>query len=409
MASYTTMNNGHCRVLIRRKSLGTQCRTFPNEEAARAWAEGEEAQMMTKVLAAPAARASGITLREAWENYAESEKFDEKAKSTQRRERQAIVPVLAMMGGLAIGAIDRVRMQFYFDKRGKVRNPKRKIKGGHPAGEKLSGDTLHREKEVISAVFRWALHRGYAHTNPTKHDLEMRECKIREARISVEQEDALYDAAWEYIEPGRRGNYPNPNLFPWFLFVMSTGTRPGEAAKIELEWVHVLNREIHIPRASHKTKRPRVILLTAKVAEIVRLQTEYAKKQGSGYLFFSRGAPGGKTKVACEFTPYAYSKPWRNICKRAGVPNDVVPHSGRREFISRMMERTGLSDSQIAVLVGDVHPLSLKPYTHLRVNLLRPQLDDFESVMSVIRTKHIQQTRAENDAAKLLKKLAAAK
>jgi hypothetical protein len=74
-----------------------------------------------------------------------------------------------------------------------------------------------------------------------------------------------------------------------------------------------------------------------------------------------------------------------------------------------MFERTKLSDSQIAMLVGDVHPLSLRPYTHLRANILRPQLDEYESVMRSLKKEHYQQELAEEEAKELLKKLAKAK
>lgn len=388
MASYLTFENGRCRALIRRKSIGNLCKTFETEEEARAWAEGEEARLLRSVLAAPATTSGGITLREAWVGYQDSPAFRKKADSTRRRETQAAVPVLKSIGGFSLGSVDRIRLQHYFDRRSKEKSAR---------GARLSGATLHREKEFLSAVFKWAMRRGYATTNPAKTELELPELTIREARITIEQEAKMYDEAWSYIEFKGKGHPPNPNIFSWFQFVMSTGTRPGEAAKIELDWVHVENREIHIPRAGHKTRRPRIILLTPDVASMVELQVAYAREQGSKYLFFSKS--GG------EFTPYSYAKPWRTICRRAGVPDSVVPHSSRHEFISRLFEKTDLSDSQVATLVGDVHPLSLKPYTHLRANTLRPKFAEFEQAMGAVKVAHYRKERIDAQVKELIEKV----
>ncbi len=399
LASYKEFKNGHCRVLIRRKAVGTICKTFDSRDEAQAWAEAEEAQLMQRVFKAATAPAGGITLREAWQGYLDSVNFEKKAASTRRREKQAAVALLRHMGGLSLAAIDRVRAQHFIDKR-------RKEKNIH--GERLAGDTIHRERELLSAIFKWAIRRGYATINPARFDLDMPTCGIREARITVEQEAALYDAAWEFIDYKGRGHPPNPCLFPWFQFVFGTGTRPGEAAKIELDWVHLKEHEVHIPRAGHKTRRPRIILLAPAIAKMVELQYGYAEKEGSKYLFFSRGKK--------SFKPYSYAKPWKAICKRAGIPPAVVAHSMRHEFISRMFERTEMSDSQVAMLVGDVHPLSLRPYTHLRANILRPKLAEFEKAISSVKGAYYEQKNAkekqhaaEKEAAALLRKLASSK
>lgn len=388
MASYKTFDNGRCRALIRRKSIGNLCRTFASEDEARTWAEGEEARLLRHVLEAPATQAGGITLREAWTGYQDSPAYRKKAPSTQRREGQAAIPVLKSIGGYSLGSVDRIRLQHYFDRRSKEKSAR---------GVRLSGATLHREKEFLSAIFKWAIRRGYATANPAKTELELPELNVREARISIEQEAKMYDEAWNYIEFKGKGHPPNVCLFPWFQFIMGTGTRPGEAAKIELDWVNIAGCEIHIPRAGHKTRRPRIILLTPDMAKMLALQVGYAKEQGSKYLFFS--------KRDGKFKPYSYAKPWRAICRRAGVPDSVVAHSGRHELISRLFERTELSDSQVAILVGDVHPLSLKPYTHLRANTLRPKFAEFEAAMSAVKGAHYRNERADVETKELLDKL----
>ena len=392
MASYTAMPNGSCRVLIRRKALGKLCKTFKTESEAREWAEAEEADMLVRVLNRPATanKPKGLTLAEAFDDYQDGPGFKRKAESSKKREKQAAKAVLRHLGSLTLAAIDRIRVQRFIDKRCKEKNR---------SGEALAGDTIYKEKELLSAVFRWAIPRGYATENPAKTGIEMPACKVREGRITVEQESALYDAAWEYIVPKGKGHPPNPNLFMWFQFVMITGTRPGEAAKIELAWVNLAGREIAIPRNSHKNRKPRIILLTDIGFNTVRDQLDYATEQGSKYLFFS--------KSNGVYKPYAYAKPFKAICKRAGLPDDTVAHLMRHELVSRIFERTTLSDSQVASLVGDVHPLSLRPYTHLRANALRPKLAEFEEALNAVKSDLYGREKAAADTKELLDKMRA--
>lgn len=399
MASFTTMASGRCRVLIRRKALGTICKSFATEDLARSWAEAEEARLLRTVLEKPATAAGSITLREAWEGYEKSIAFRKtKAASTQRRERQAASVVLRHMGGLSLNAVDRPRIQHFIDKRSTEKHARGKDRKGRTIYVETSGDTVHREKEVLSAIFRWAMVRNYVNGNPTKGGLEMPACNVREARITPEQENALENAAWDYCTPKGKGRPANPNIIPWLGFTFATGTRPGEAAKIELSWVNLPAREIRIPRLGHKTRNPRIILLTDEVARLVQYQIDYATQKGSKYLFFSMGRKGG-------FKPYQYSKPWAAICERAGVPSDVTPHAMRREFISRLMEHTRLSDTQVAMLVGDVHPLSLRPYAHLRANVLRPDLADFEQTMLGVKREVWGNERAAGEVSELIERL----
>ena len=57
----------------------------------------------------------------------------------------------------------------------------------------------------------------------------------------------------------------------------------------------------------------------------------------------------------------------------------------RREYIARLFEQTTLNDGQISLLVGDVNPLSLEPYRHLRAEALRRHFEAFETAQTKAR------------------------
>ena len=355
MATINQLPSGRWRAQIRRKALGRHEELFDTEEEARAWANETEARLMSKAVLEPLS-AQSITFLAASQLYQKSPVYLNKAPGTRKRETFSASYCESYFGSESLASITRHRVQTFIDKR-----TTQKTK----AGKSVSGDTIRLEKAYLSAVFRFAIKRGLAEYNPANAELDLPRCHIREIRITPEQEAALLTEAVRY---GLGHHLANPNLITWAQFVFYTGTRPGEAAKIELSWLRLDQSEIHIPRMSHKTRRPRVILLTPRITEILKFQLNKALEAGSKYLFWSESKKG--------ISPYNYHQPWRKICRRVGLPDTVVPHGVRHEFISRLFEHTNLSDTQVAAIVGDVHVLSLEPYKHLRTNKLRGQLEN---------------------------------
>ena len=378
MASPTQRPDGRWRVQIRRKALGRHEATFDTREEADAWGRETEARLLSRALLEPAP-GSGVLFETVANQYLKSRTYLEKSDSSRRRELQCSAHVLAYFKSKAIASISRHSLQEYLDKRATDRKPD---------GNLYSGDTIRLERAFISSVFRFALRRNLVSENPANTELELPSCHAREGRITPEQEMQLYDTAVEYVINHHRSN---GNLVPWLDFVFSTGVRPGEAAKIELTWVKFEKLEIHIPRRGNKNRNARVILLADTLARALQVQHEAAKKAGAPYLFWSHTKKKG-------FTAYAYNQPWRKICRTAGVPDDVVPHLIRHEFISRLFETTSLSDTQVATLAGDVHVLSLEPYKHLRTNRLRPSYEEHRRAIIAMQEAAVENRIApEND------------
>ncbi len=369
MATITKLPSERWRVQIRRSGHGRLDRVFDTKEAAEEWAANQESRLLehrAKVVAEGGGK--GPTFEELWEGYQRSPRWRDKAEGTQRREKTAAKAVLRRLGALAAENITDDVVQRYVDDR---------CTDSSKHADQVSGDTVRLERALISAVFKFARRRGLVRHNPARGDIEMPSTKRREIRISLEEEMRLYEAASAYTLKRRA----NATLEPWLWFVFGTGMRPGEAAKIRLAWVSMEQREIHVPRQGQKNRRPRIVLINDTVHDIVKRQIQLATERRSPYLFWS-WSPKYK-----KFVPYRYAKPWRAICRNANLPESVVPHGVRHEFISRLVERSSMSDSQIAALVGDVHPLSLEPYKHLRAGILRPQLDEVSKVIEELRDK----------------------
>lgn len=384
MATIHELPSGSFRVQIRRKGVAAVGKTFKTRAEAEDWARDQENGLMGKHhQAAARVAADGLTFAELVQRYFDSPVFSGKAESTQSRERGTAKRLLEQFGSYGIGVIDSGVVQDYLDVRAKER---KRLASGRVLKVSVSADTVRLEKALLSQLFKFAKRRKLVAQNIMLDSFDLPTCKPREGRITLQQQMRMFDAAQELLADPKA----NRSLLPWLFFVFETGTRPGEAAKAELEWFNLEARKVNIPRRGQKKRNPRVVLLSDELVEVLTEQAALAKEAGSAYMFFSRvkearerdkrGQPVRRRRTAEETAarapkPYAYHSSWGRLCARAGVPKGVNPHIVRHEFISRLFENTDLNDGQIAALVGDVNVLSLEPYKHLRVERLRTKQD----------------------------------
>jgi len=379
------ITSGRWRVQIRRKGSPKEQRIFDDQAAAERWERTRLAQLLTSKTTS----ATGPTLENIVRRYLDSHRFRQKSPGTQSRERCCSKAVLYMsrtslpnpntavkdLGPTTprswnvspVDSLDGRDIQDYIDARGAEL-------AWQPPHRAISPDCIRLEVRFLSAVFKFAVQNRLRETNPALgrvNGFSIPSSNQRDTRISPEQEQVIVMKAYSRIRKSPRAN---PSLFPWLELVRTTGCRPGEAAKIELTWVELEKRVISVPRRSTKRRQPRRVLLTEHLANVLAPQLLRAEVEGSPYLFFSRDRKSG------AFKPYAYAGAWRAL--RAAAGTRVEPHGMRREHISRLFENTSLSDSQVALLVGDVNPLSLNPYRHLRAEKIRPQFTAFQDAQT---------------------------
>lgn len=383
MATVSELPSGKFRAQIRRKGLASIGKVFDTRAEAVDWGTSREAELVSAKNSGVVRPNEGLTFEVAVQRYFNGPKFQDKAPGTQARERSSSRRLLEYFGDYALSVIDGAMVQDYIDMRC---NEKVKHKNGKALDKKVSADSVRLEKAFLSAVFKFSKRRKLVISNIMLDSFELPTCIPKEGRITLKQQMDVYDAAREMSTTKNA----NPCLLPWTYFVFETGTRPGEAAKIELSWVNLEERKISIPRIGQKKRNARVVLIGDEVVDLLTECYERAEEAGSKYIFFSRGnaplerdAKGNPIRrrrdaaatAARPCIPFSYYNAWRNLSKKAGIPKGINPHIVRHEFISRLFEETDLNDSQIASLVGDLNVLSLEPYKHLRVERLRGRQD----------------------------------
>lgn len=406
MASVSELPSGKFRAQIRRKNLADIGKVFDTREEAVAWGNSREAELVSAKSSGVARPNADITFQAAVQRYFDGPKFGEKASGTQARERTSSTRLLEYFGDYALTVIDGAMVQEYIDMRC---NEKVKHKNGKTLDKKLSADSVRLEKAFLSAVFKFSKRRNLVTSNIMRDSFELPTCIPKEGRITLKQQIDAYDAA-RYMATAKNAN---PCLLPWTYFVFETGTRPGEAAKIELSWVNLEERKISIPRIGQKKRNARVVLIGDELVDMLSQCYERAEEAGSKYLFFSRANaplerdPKGKSvrrrrdaaeTAARPCNPFSYYNAWRNLTAKAGFPKGINPHIVRHEFISRLFEDTDLNDSQIASLVGDLNVLSLGPYKHLRVERLRGRQDAHLDEMRLAMRELQEAKKAKQDA-----------
>lgn len=365
MATISLLPSGAYRVRIRRRGVKSLTQSFKSEKEADTWAKETEASLAIG-FTAHVKEPGAMSLTEAWSGYQTSITYREKAPSTQKREQSAMLAVKRLLGDYSLTSLTEAIIQREFiDKR---MLEKRK-------DDFIQGDTVRIELVLITSILIWAKRRGHiSEVVSKKADFEKPKLGKRDQRISQEQEQALRTSAKIYTAT-RIGidldakKLPNYSPEAWLIFCLETGTRPGEAAKIQLKWIKDGNA-IHM---KHKPGAMRVIIVTPGSLDA---QIERAKKAKSNFLFYSTSRDGHPTF-------FKYSGIFNKIRNLAGLPKTIIPHIMRHEYISRLFERSGFSDGQIAALVGDADVASLKPYMHLRTSELREKLEEHQKAEQV--------------------------
>jgi integrase len=400
MASITKLSSGSYRCQIRRKGFPTEGETFSTKAEADAWGKRREKEI-TGVIASRRPVTGGLRFKDLVDKYLNSTPYKNKSEGTQKRELVSAAPILARLGETPVELITGASIQMYLDDR-QLDRPLRRVKGKDGVmtskpidGKTISGHTVRLDKAFLSSVFRYAKRRDLVPANIMMDSFDLPETNQRELRILPEQQYKLFSAAQEMSKSKRT----NQSLLPWLHFVFATGTRPGEAAKIELAWCDLKDSAINIPRRGQKKRNPRVVLIGDELLKKLKAQYARAKAAGSPYLFWSEGnSKGGVKKEVRAIKPYGYYSAWRRIALRAGI-DATCPHIVRHEFICRLFEnpRLNLSDGQIASLVGDVNTLSLEPYKHLRARALRGEHSKhLLDVANQVQAVGIEQTIKQN-------------
>lgn len=334
--------------------------TFDRQATALAWVQRTEERMRAGTWSKAAVlppEERRITVQQAFEQYTESEEWLAKREVTRKVEANKQKPVIAVLGARVLSELTSDDIRDYIAKRRKDK-PQRSIAGA----DKLSGDSIRLEVAALSAACNYGIERKWISSNPCR-GVKRPRGNERKVRIPDELLGAIFD------HDAIRSDW---FAFVFFRMLFSTAARPGELASARREWLRHDPPQILLPRT--KNDDARAIILTDQIfkwlVELMEIQ------HGCPYLI------GTLSRDRKGWSPYNYATPWRKVRRDLGLRAlGVVPHAARHEAISRLFERTNLSDGQIAGLSGHRSAQALYRYKHLRNEHQRPIINALDKAI----------------------------
>ena len=357
MSSVVMQPSGKFRAFARVKAM-KENRIFEREEEASKWAEKLEERMRAGKWTPPT-KQSGMTIAKAFEEYVTSEEWLAKAEVTRKVELGKQKPVIAALGEILVSELTDDEVQSYIAKRRKVK-PKR---SSDPLA-KLSGTQIRLEVAALSSMLNYGGKRKWVTTNVakrvTKPTGDRRTARLTDEVIGgILQHDAII---------------MDSKAYAFFRILFTTVCRPGELSHALKPWLREDPPQIHIPRTKNEDARTIVL----PVSLFKTLQSHLSKQPADcPYIF------GTKKLSGPGWSPYNYAVPWRKAASALGVSAvGAVPYLARHEGISRLFERTTLSDRQIAGLSGHRSSQALWHYKHLRNEHQRPIVDTMDAMIN---------------------------
>ena len=157
-----------------------------------------------------------------------------------------------------------------------------------------------------------------------------------------------------------------PALLVMFDLALETCMRMSELYTLEVSQLDFKQKTIFLERSKNGDKRQ--IPMTSVTRRVLR---QYLDKRKEGLLFpWWSGDHGREEMKRCTSQ---LSRQYTRIFEAAGC-EDLGFHDLRHEAISRLFERTNLTDVEIARITGHRDPRQLKRYANLRGSTLAARL-----------------------------------
>lgn len=343
--SLVQLPSGRWRLQIRRKTLRV-------DEVYATEAKAKKANKDYLAKKEPR-RQAGLTLDTAWERYHVSLAFKQKKITTQRSEETHIKAGLRRFGNWSVKAITPEDIEALIIAE---------------LNSKKAPDTIRNAVAALSTVLRFCVDRHILPRNPC----------IGVARPNIERKPRRMAA-------GDEGslmtvlNHPKlryRSVARLCLLVRETGARPGEWAVTRWQDIDLGAQKVTFPNTKYKSM-PRTIPLTNVAVGLLSAQLEDITLKNfhmfgdTEYVFPTIDKNG-------ETVPLRYSGTVRDMKEEKLLPKHVRAHSGRHEYISKLVEDSDLDDSRIMSLVGHHSPTSMQIYAHARNVRYRDQLEALE-------------------------------
>lgn len=298
------------------------------------------------------ARREALTVGELLDAYLKSARFAEKSPSTQGTDQGRIERHIRPLIGSRIADklnADAIREMQKAIIAGKTAA---KVKTGSRGLARVTGGAGTAAKAVLlmSAVYKWAADEGMLQANPA-HRVKVKQAGRRTRIVTDAGEYARLFSTIERMEIERR---LRPAVADAVRCIALTGARRNEIAALQWKFVDLRRGVIELPaerhKGGHRTGESRIIALPAMVQEIISRQPA-----GGPDDFVFRPAKGTG--------PLALGKPWRDIRKEAGLPEDLVLH-GLRHSHGSHLAMAGASAPELMEALGHRQATTTMRYVH---------------------------------------------
>jgi integrase len=209
-----------------------------------------------------------------------------------------------------------------------------KLRGGRKIVEtkgKRSIARVNREMATLGAILNYGIDLGVIARNPMRGGrgrslVNLSAERPRDRVLSPEEEARLLKA---FREPAiaRSREY--------FIVALDTGMREAEMFGLTVDAVDFAAKVIRLPWEITKTKRPRIVAMSRRVADVLRAR---CAKRGATERVFGDVSP---TVVRKDF----------HAAKTAAKVQDFRMHDCRATIATRLLQ-SGLSEAEIAMMTG---------------------------------------------------------
>ena len=169
-----------------------------------------------------------------------------------------------------------------------------------------AASTRNKYVQLVKAMFRWAVKKGYLTRNPiAESETIKREKHAKRCRRLVAD---VLDEAGTVIEPGEERRLlatAGPHLQRVIVGALETGMRRGELLSLTWRDVNLKAREIHVPAENTKTATGRHIPISMRLAAVL----EMARTDPAGEEFGPAAFVFGTRLVGRCGTLNAHGKP----------------------------------------------------------------------------------------------------
>ena len=319
MASIYKHSSNKWVAAIRRKGFPTTTKSFPKYSDAKQWATEQEALLQQTIT-------HGIqhSLHEAINRYERDVVPTYKSHKTAR-----------WMLSLLRRSIDDIQLESFTASDAAEFRDERLETG-------VAGASVNKELNILSRIFDYCIKEwGWLdQSNPIKQITRPKNGRHRDRRPTFQELKQLHDVC---ISSG------NTSAWNIISLAIETGMRQSELLNLEIQYVYLAERIVHLPDTKNGDRRD--VPLSTLAADVLKSQIG---DRSSGKVFNKWTTGDG------------FRSTYKRYCKRAGII-DLRFHDLRHEAASRFFEM-GLNQFQVAAITGHRSLQSLQRYTHLRAS-----------------------------------------